>query len=256
MNPVYSMQETHHFPSEKKLKVLVIESQSQVVNSLTDALRSAKVLDVTAACSALESRAKYGEGVKQSADLKRGQAPGQDQERFDIVLINTDGLTVEVALESIQLLADDFKDSYITVIADKYEHRLAELVSSNKIAGVVPDAYNTAQVLNCLYLIFSGVQFVPMEYRSSALETFSTELGAISAKLEEKLTPRQLEVLEYVSLGKSNKYIATKLSLCESTVKVHVHEVMKRLGASSRTHATYLVNTLYRKPESSTTETA
>jgi len=54
------------------------------------------------------------------------------------------------------------------------------------------------------------------------------------------LTPRQLEVLEHLRTGKSNKYIAAELDLCESTIKVHVSEIMRRLGATSRTHASFI----------------
>ena len=62
--------------------------------------------------------------------------------------------------------------------------------------------------------------------------------------LDGMLTPRQQQVMRYIAIGKSNKYIAAELSLCESTVKVHVSEVMRRLGATSRTHASYIINQL------------
>lgn len=54
------------------------------------------------------------------------------------------------------------------------------------------------------------------------------------------LTPRQLAVLKCLREGKANKVIAYELDMCESTVKVHVRNILKRLGATNRTQAVYL----------------
>lgn len=51
------------------------------------------------------------------------------------------------------------------------------------------------------------------------------------------LTPREQQVLELLRVGISNKEIARRLGLTESTVKSHVKEVLNKLGALSRTEA-------------------
>jgi DNA-binding NarL/FixJ family response regulator len=56
------------------------------------------------------------------------------------------------------------------------------------------------------------------------------------------LTPRQREVLQHLSLGKSNKEIARELELSEGTVKIHVTAILKALGARSRGHAIVLAS--------------
>jgi DNA-binding NarL/FixJ family response regulator len=53
----------------------------------------------------------------------------------------------------------------------------------------------------------------------------------------EGLTPRQCQVLQRLRLGQSNKQIARELEMSEATVKVHVRQVMKRLGVTNRTQA-------------------
>jgi len=99
----------------------------------------------------------------------------------------------------------------------------ADLVENGAISGTVPAIYGAEQLLSCLRLVSSGVRFIPVESRILESPSPVQPSAPLSKELVEKLTPRQLEVLEYVSLGKSNKHIATELSLCESTVKVHVH---------------------------------
>lgn len=56
----------------------------------------------------------------------------------------------------------------------------------------------------------------------------------------EPLTERELDVLRQVSQGLSNKEIAARLSISESTVKFHVNSILGKLGAQSRTEAAML----------------
>jgi DNA-binding NarL/FixJ family response regulator len=51
------------------------------------------------------------------------------------------------------------------------------------------------------------------------------------------LTRREREVLDFIRQGLSNKEIARALWIAESTVKVHVHHVLEKMGVRSRTEA-------------------
>ncbi len=51
------------------------------------------------------------------------------------------------------------------------------------------------------------------------------------------LTPRELEILGYLAAGHSNKVIARHLDLAESTIKVHVQNILRKLELSSRVQA-------------------
>ncbi|HZD56212.1 MAG TPA: response regulator transcription factor [Anaerolineales bacterium] len=53
----------------------------------------------------------------------------------------------------------------------------------------------------------------------------------------EKLTERETEVLRLIALGKSNKEIASDLSVSETTVKTHVSNILMKLDLPSRTRA-------------------
>jgi DNA-binding NarL/FixJ family response regulator len=58
-----------------------------------------------------------------------------------------------------------------------------------------------------------------------------------SESLIEELTPRELEVVQLLAEGLSNKAIAYQLDISEHTVKFHVNAIMGKLGAQSRTEA-------------------
>lgn len=70
-------------------------------------------------------------------------------------------------------------------------------------------------------------------------------LPTIAAKLALRITrstlsERELEVLQYMTAGKSNKEIGAALFISEGTVKVHVSNLMKKLKATGRTEAVNL----------------
>lgn len=56
----------------------------------------------------------------------------------------------------------------------------------------------------------------------------------------EQLTPREKDVLEQISLGKSNKEIAADLFITEKTVKTHVSSILSKLDLHDRTQAAIL----------------
>lgn len=69
------------------------------------------------------------------------------------------------------------------------------------------------------------------------LRSFITPGGSL-------LSPREREVIELVSQGFRNREIGQRLFISEVTVKAHVRNIMKKLGARSRTHAVSLANRL------------
>jgi two-component system, NarL family, response regulator len=67
----------------------------------------------------------------------------------------------------------------------------------------------------------------------------------IAAKMAERiryadLTSREIEILKLIARGQSNKLIADRLDVTESTIKHHVATILTKLGAEDRTHAVTL----------------
>jgi NarL family two-component system response regulator YdfI len=63
------------------------------------------------------------------------------------------------------------------------------------------------------------------------------EQQPVADELTEPLSDRELEVLERLADGLSNKLIAHRLNISEHTVKTHVASIFAKLGAASRTEA-------------------
>jgi len=61
--------------------------------------------------------------------------------------------------------------------------------------------------------------------------------GGAVRELEQKPTPREIEVLQLISDGLVNREIGVRLFLSEETVKSHVRHLLAKLQARSRAHA-------------------
>ena len=55
------------------------------------------------------------------------------------------------------------------------------------------------------------------------------------------LSPREREILDFIARGDSNKQIARELGIAETTVKIHVQHLLRKLGLDSRVQAAVLV---------------
>ena len=66
--------------------------------------------------------------------------------------------------------------------------------------------------------------------------TRSAPAPAVASELN-KLSPREREILTFIARGNSNKEIARELDLAESTVKIHVQNILRKLNLTSRVQA-------------------
>jgi DNA-binding NarL/FixJ family response regulator len=106
-----------------------------------------------------------------------------------------------------------------------------------RIRGYVPTTLPIKQVAEAIRFAWAGGTFVPLSILSQCGPADPVKNGPLSAPpvVPGNFSPRQCEVLHGLWMGKSNKTIAYDLSMCESTVKVHIRQIMKKLHATNRT---------------------
>lgn len=92
--------------------------------------------------------------------------------------------------------------------------------------------------LSILKLLLHGGKYVPEELLSPRLDMRAApDPGHPSDAATLGLTARQYSVLELVAEGLPNKLIASRLGLSDHTVKLHIHNIIARLGVTNRTEA-------------------
>ena len=87
-----------------------------------------------------------------------------------------------------------------------------------------------------------GGTFAPA---AALLRPQRTGAGTVGESLIEGFTQRQSQILDCLQRGMANKLIAYELNMCESTVKVHIRNIMKKLNATNRTQVAYLTRAFF-----------
>ena len=99
--------------------------------------------------------------------------------------------------------------------------------------GHVPTNLPLDVCIKALRLVLAGGVFVPAD----PFMTGSTTAISDWPNMENVFTRREGDVVDALRRGKPTKEIAYDLNMSESTVKVHIHNIMKKLGAKNRTEA-------------------
>ena len=98
--------------------------------------------------------------------------------------------------------------------------------------GVLPREVSADRLVMAVSAVHEGLLVID--------ESFSEALGVRHGpvtRLAEPLTSRELQVLALLSEGLSNKAIASRLEISESTAKFHVAAILGKLGVGSRAEA-------------------
>lgn len=83
------------------------------------------------------------------------------------------------------------------------------------------------ELLEAIRAVHAGRKHIPPEVAAKLAERLTSET----------LTEREREVLQLIVAGQSNKEIGASLNISEGTVKVHVNNLLSKLGVSDRTQA-------------------
>jgi DNA-binding NarL/FixJ family response regulator len=104
------------------------------------------------------------------------------------------------------------------------------------VRGYIPTTETTLDLaLEIVRLVRAGGTFVPpsgLPRRRSGQRHPKSPSDQVAGEM---FTPRQMAVLHHLKLGKANKSIARELEMSESTVKIHLRNIMKKMKAANRT---------------------
>ena len=149
------------------------------------------------------------------------------------------------------MLVEDAKRQHpsarIVAIANSFDLNLIQLAVSAGVDSFCLATVGREVLINTLELTVLGEQILPRSLVDSLLDDASTvsNLARTSSTSEhnapdpkvKKLSPRETVILHSLMGGEANKVIARKLEITESTIKVHVKSILRKIGAANRTQA-------------------
>jgi DNA-binding NarL/FixJ family response regulator len=163
-----------------------------------------------------------------------------------IVYIRSAGVTDAFVQEALELVRLRLPDARVIVLSDRDDVQNINEALSCGVRGYIPTSVEAEVAFAALTLIKAGGTYIPAHQRHSA--TGKPDMGVEGDRrgipVELDLTPRELSVLDLLREGKPNKLIAAGLNMEESTVKVHVRNILKKLRAANRTEAASVANRL------------
>lgn len=147
--------------------------------------------------------------------------------------------------EQLRRLRGCLEPTTLIILSDRDESE--EVIAAFRVGarGYIPTSLEPRLVIKAIRMVLAGGTFVPAGalMRSRCRVQPETERlprpdpEQVSVEHREPWPPRQLAVLSLLIEGKANKEIARALTMEESTVKVHVRHIMRKLGVTNRTQA-------------------
>lgn len=160
--------------------------------------------------------------------------PGIDVALVDLNMPGSDGVS------SIRIFHHCFPGIPLVVISGSEQRAEMECVMEYGAMGFISKMSSGKMMLNALRIVLDGGIYFPPQLLAQPLnEPVPTEIQDKNCLLSDKLglTKRQMETLNYLAAGLSNKEIAIKMNLAEGTIKVHVAAAYQVLQVSSRLDA-------------------
>jgi DNA-binding NarL/FixJ family response regulator len=159
---------------------------------------------------------------------------------IDVVVIDTGDHTCrDPAITMIfACLGDVLPPIPVVVISDREDWSAVLDALALGVRAYVPSSLDPEIFLETLRFVQRGGTFIPHDVLIKASLHREPKQSAELRRVEMcGLTPSEQRVLELLRRGQSNKLIARELNIGESTVKVHVRRIMKKLHAANRTQA-------------------
>jgi DNA-binding NarL/FixJ family response regulator len=233
--------------ASSRTRILIAGAQARVRVGIEAALRRAPDLEIVGG-------GQHGQEPQQVLELCRTLRP-------DLVLVEMDngyreGLEVAREIKAGQL------ETVVLALTNQESEELLLRVAEAGIRGYVPIDSSPDHLAAAIRVALRGGAPMNRELAMNVLANLAEDasetrsapyaepapLGSSEAK-EPSLTPREVDVLSHVAVGKSNRKIARELHLSLSTVKTHLEHIFSKLEVNDRAQAVFRAAELNLLPE-------
>jgi DNA-binding NarL/FixJ family response regulator len=168
---------------------------------------------------------------------------------IDLVVIDTgDHTCSDPSIAAILACLGEILPSVpVVVVSDREDWSAVFDALSHAVRAYFPSSLDPDILPETLRFVQRGGTFIPFDVLINAPMHRRRAQGAEARRTETRdLTPSEQRVLELLKKGKPNKVIARELDIEETTVKVHVRRIMKKLNAANRTQAALVAQQMAR----------
>ncbi len=159
---------------------------------------------------------------------------------MDIGLPNMDGIEATLRIK------DFLPETKILIFTSRdSEHDVFESFKAGA-DGYIMKGASPEQTISAIKAVHEGVGWIDPAIAKLVFSSIQKPSAAVVTEVSKKssntygLTDRELDVLELMVEGLSNPQIADKLVIAKATTKAHVHSILQKLCATTRTQATVM----------------
>ena len=182
-----------------------------------------------------------GSTLLEASDLDSALAVAGRHDDLDLVLLDLNMPGMQ-GLGGLVRLRNLFPTLPAVIVSAEEEKRVILQTITYGAVGFITKSTPRKQMIQALEQVLAGSIYLPADIiragsgtgeESAASRREPEDLADVLATL----TRKQLQVFERMSRGDSNKVIAYRLNIAESTVKAHVSAILRKLGATNRVQA-------------------
>lgn len=192
-----------------RIRILIVDDHPVVCSGLTSMLSTHLGLEVIGSAASGE----------EALVIIRRDRP--DVILLDLRMPGMDGIAVLQALKQ-------FDNPPRTVILTSFEkdEDIYRAIRAGAQGYLLKDT-SESEMIAAINVVNTGKRFIPRHIAARLADRM----------MRSDLTPRELQILEQLALGSTNKQIAALLDISDSTVRHHVNSIMEKLEVSDRTEA-------------------
>ena len=204
---------------QTKIKILLIDDHSLFRSGLKFLLNNQEDIEV------------IGEAQNGSEGIKLAQKLNPDIILLDLDMPRMGG---KETLQNLLNINPDLNVLILTVSEDNDDLIQCMTLGAK---GYLLKNINTDFLLDSIHKVYEGNNILSPSMISTLIDQFRPNEKEKNEDLYDSLTPREKEILAWLTKGISNKEIARFLSVSESTIKLHVQNILRKLNLHSRVQA-------------------
>jgi two-component system nitrate/nitrite response regulator NarP len=210
------MREEPKFNTDADLKILIADDHKMVAGAISDFLTKVGGFEVYCAHSLDETF----DILNESPDV-------------DIIMLDLK-MPGMVGIASVKSVLDAAPESKVVIFSAYADTIILDRALQSGVRGFIPKSLTVKSLPSILRLVDSGQTFFP--FNPKPQNTFSQN--------KDQLTEIEISIVRMIADGATNKHIANETGQTETTIKMVMRSICKKLGAKNRAHAAILGRSL------------
>lgn len=201
----------------EKIRVLLVDDHTLFRSGIKSLLQRNEDFDVVG---------EAGDGLE---GIKRARSLQPDIVLLDLHMPGVSGL------EAVKVMAEEIPEVHVLMLTVSEDAQDLMDALRAGASGYLLKNIETDTLVDAIRRAAQGESIISPQMTAKLIQGVRNQPRSVPAEIaRDRFSPRERDILECLALGESNKEIARKLDLAESTVKIHVQNIFKKLGMSSR----------------------